>query len=122
MILIDVSTEELVDELRKREAAVEAAKLSAQHAAKTKFEEDRRQALKDISAKTDAAKALIVEAEAIADKVGVRFYFAVDYGMGGTYTPNRPADVSLDAPGDWAESQEDCGSGSTPGWRSSSDC
>jgi hypothetical protein len=79
-------------------------------------EAKRRQALAEITVKTDAARALIKEAEAIANKSGVEFEFSLTYGMGGTYHPPRKQQ-------NW-DSSSSCAEGSMEdsegGWQSSS--
>lgn len=46
---------------------------------------DKEKYEKEIQLKLKQAKELIAEAENIADNNELDFYFAVEYGMGGTY-------------------------------------
>lgn len=58
---------------------------------------DRREAIRQISELTNQARALIRDAEKIADDSGVEFGWDIAYGMGGWYES-----------GEWHASSESC--------------
>lgn len=76
--------------------------------------EERKEALKQISALVSEAAEKLREAQGIADEAKVSFRFSPAYGMGGTYIPDTEDGVYYD--GDWEESDSEY-SGS---WKSSS--
>lgn len=83
-------------------------------------EQEQKEAMQQINQKTEAAMALIREAQALADKANVTFDFSLAYGMGGTYFPKltdeqkEQAKKEAEEKGRWYDSYEN------EGWQSSS--
>lgn len=60
----------------------------------------------EIKRLTAEARELIRKAEQVAEAAGVEFYFAVEYGMGGTYIPE--ARKNKYEPAGWNPSSHTC--------------
>jgi hypothetical protein len=87
----------------------------------------KKQQNEELAKLVQEADAALRRAEAYADEVGISFYFAADYGMGGSYFPKLdpsqiPPEPDRNDPRywDWYETYANGRDGG--GWSSSSNC